>query len=79
MFARRAGCRSSVGGFVSIRHKWLKVALMLMMVGGSLAGPMNPKEIEQQLKIMNENKIVISAPNETGAGGSDDNSDDNLH
>ena len=56
---------------VSIRRKWLKVLMLLMMTGASLAGPMNPQEIDEQMHIMNENKITIPDEDHKGDGGRD--------
>jgi hypothetical protein len=59
--------------YTSMKRKWLKVLLMLMMAGASFFGPMNPKEIEELLHIMNETKIEFTIPDESYKGdGSED-------
>jgi len=45
--------------------------MLLMMTGASLAGPMNPQEIEEQMHIMNENKITIPDEDHKGDGRRD--------
>ena len=54
-----------------MKRKWLKVLMMLMMAGASFAAPMNPKEIEDLMHIMNETRIEFTIPDEDhkGEGG----------
>jgi hypothetical protein len=56
---------------VSMKRKWLKVLMMLMMACASFGGPMNPKEIEDLMHIMNETRIEFTIPDENhkGEGG----------
>jgi len=56
---------------VSMKRKWLKALLMLMMAGASFGGPMNPKEIEDLMHIMNETRIEFSIPDENHKGEGD--------
>jgi hypothetical protein len=55
-----------------MKRKWLKVLMMLMMGGASFGGPMNPREIEDLMHIMNETRIEFTIPDENhkGEGGS---------
>jgi hypothetical protein len=54
-----------------MKRKWLKVLMMLMMAGASFGGPMNPREIEDLMHIMNETRIEFTIPDEShkGEGG----------
>ena len=54
-----------------MKSKWLKVLMMLMMAFASFGGPMNPKEIEDLMHIMNETRIEFTIPDEDykGDGG----------
>ena len=56
------------GGILSIKRKWLKVSLLLMLAFASFAAPMNPQEIEDLLRVMNETRIESSLP-EQGRDG----------
>ena len=51
-----------------MKRKWLRAFLLLMMAGASFVGPMNPKEIEELLHIMNETKVEFTIPDETHKG-----------
>ena len=57
---------------MSIKRKWLKALLMSMMAGsssvGPIVGPMNPKEIEEILHIMNQTKVEFTLPDESQKG-----------
>jgi hypothetical protein len=54
---------------MSIKRKWLKVLMLLMMGGASFVGAkMNPKEIEDVLHIMNETKVEFTIPDEDYKG-----------
>ncbi len=55
-------------GYVSIKRKWLKALLMLMMAGSSFMGPMNPREIEELMYIMNETRIEFTIPDADDKG-----------
>jgi hypothetical protein len=54
-----------------MKRKWLKVLMMLMMAGASFGGPMNPREIEDLMHIMNQTRIEFTVPDENhkGEGG----------
>ena len=54
-----------------MKRKWLKALLMLMIAGSSFVGPMNPKEIEDLLRIMHETRVEFTIPDEShkGEGG----------
>jgi hypothetical protein len=54
-----------------MKRKWLKVLMMLMMAVASFGGPMNPKEIEDLMYVMNETRIEFTIPDENhkGEGG----------
>ncbi len=54
-----------------MKRKWLKVLMMLMMAGASFGGPMNPREIEDLMHIVNETRIEFTIPDENhkGEGG----------
>jgi hypothetical protein len=47
-----------------MKRKWLKALFLVMMAGASFVGPMNPKEIEEILHIMNETQVVFTIPDE---------------
>lgn len=53
---------------MSIKRKWLKALLLLMIAGSSFFGPMNPQEIEELLHIMNETKVEFTIPDESQKG-----------
>ena len=54
---------------MSMKRKWLKVLMLLMMGGASFVGAkMNPKEIEDVLHIMNETKVEFTIPDEDHKG-----------
>jgi len=54
--------------FVSMKRKWLKVLAILMMAVASFGSPMNPKEIEDLMHIMNETRIEFTIPDEDDKG-----------
>ena len=47
-----------------MKRKWLKVLMLLMMAGASFGSPMNPKEIEELMHIMNQTRIEFTLPDE---------------
>lgn len=49
-------------GLVSIKRKCLKVLFMLMMAVASFGSPMNHKEIEDLMRVMNETRVELSIP-----------------
>ena len=53
---------------VSMKRKWLKALMLLMMAGASIGGPMNPKEIEDLIHVMNETRIEFTIPDENSKG-----------
>jgi hypothetical protein len=53
---------------MSMKRKWLKALLMLMMAGSSFMGPMNPREIEELMYIMNQTRIEFAIPEEDDKG-----------
>jgi hypothetical protein len=58
---------------MSMKRKWLRVLMLVIMGGASFVGArMNPKEIEDVLHIMNETKVEFSVPDK------DHNGDGNL-
>ena len=54
-----------------MERKWLKVLMLAMMAVASFGGPMNPKEIEDLMYIMNQTRIEWTVPDEddNGDGG----------
>lgn len=57
---------------MSLKRKWLRALFLLMLAGASFGGPMNPKDIEDLLHIMNETKVEFTIPDE-GDKGDDGN------
>jgi hypothetical protein len=51
-----------------MKRKWLKALMLLMMAGASFGGPMNPKEIEDLMHVMNETRIEFTLPDEDDKG-----------
>jgi hypothetical protein len=51
-----------------MKRKWLKVLMLLMMAGASFGSPMNPKEIEELMHIMNQTRIEFTLPDEDDKG-----------
>ncbi len=45
-----------------MKRKWLRALFVLLMLGASFGGPMNPKEIEDLMYVMNETRIEIHDP-----------------
>ena len=56
---------------MSIKRKWLKVFVLLMMGVASGVGAVNPKEIGEMIHIMNEQKIEFSIPDDSDDGDGD--------
>jgi hypothetical protein len=54
-----------------MKRKWLKVLLMALMAGASFGALMNPKEIEDLMRIMNETSVEFTLPDENGKGEGD--------
>jgi hypothetical protein len=53
---------------MSMKRRWLRAIFLLMMAGTSFSGPMNPKDIEDLLHIMNETKVEFTIPDESHKG-----------
>jgi hypothetical protein len=54
---------------MSVKRKWLRVLMLLMIGGASMVGAKtNPKEIEDILHIMNETKVEFTIPDEDHKG-----------
>jgi hypothetical protein len=53
---------------MSMKRKWLKVLLMGMMAAFSFTGPMNPREIEEMMLIMNQTRIEFTIPEKDDKG-----------
>lgn len=51
-----------------MRRKWLKILMLAMMAGTSFGSPMNPKEIEDLMYIMNRTRIEFTLPDEADKG-----------
>jgi hypothetical protein len=51
-----------------MKREWLKVLMLLMMAGASFGSPMNPKEIEELMYIMNQTSIEFILPDEDDKG-----------
>jgi hypothetical protein len=54
--------------FVSIKSKWLKALMMVMLAVTSFGGPMNPREIEDLMRIMNQTQIEYTIPDKDKNG-----------
>jgi len=54
-----------------MKRKWLKVLAILMMAVAAFGGPVNPKEIEDLMHIMNETRIEFTIPDEDDKGDGD--------
>jgi hypothetical protein len=54
---------------MSMKRRWLRALFLVMMTVSSFGGaPMNPKEIEDLLHVMNETKVEFSLPDEGDKG-----------
>ena len=49
-------------------RKWLKALFLGMMAIGSFASPMDPKEIEELMRTMNQTRIEFTLPDEDYKG-----------
>lgn len=56
---------------MSIRRKWLKIVMLLLLAGASMSGAMNPQEIEEQMRIMNANQVTATDEDHKGDGDTD--------
>jgi hypothetical protein len=54
---------------MSMKRKWLRMVFLVMMALATFGGsPVNPKEIEDLLHVMNEAKIEFTIPDENHKG-----------
>ena len=54
---------------MSFKRKWLKALFLVMMALSAFGGaPMNPKEIEDLLHVMNETKVEFTIPDDSHKG-----------
>jgi len=53
---------------MSMKRKWLRAVFLVMLAAASFGGPMNPKDIENLLHIMNETKVEFTIPDESDNG-----------
>ncbi|MGB6484064.1 MAG: hypothetical protein WBE86_11320 [Candidatus Acidiferrales bacterium] len=53
---------------MSIKRKWLRAIFLVMLAGASSFGGINPKDIDDTLRIMNETKVEFTIPDESGKG-----------
>lgn len=51
-----------------MKRKWLKVLMLAMMACAPFGGPINPKEIEDLMHIMNQTRIEFTLPDEDDEG-----------
>ena len=51
-----------------MKRKWLKVLMLTMMAGASFGSPMNTKEIEDLMYVMNQTRIEFTVPDEDDSG-----------
>jgi hypothetical protein len=72
---RASGALVSLNGFlpvevgVSLKDKLRKVLLLAMLgMGGVMGAAMNPKEIEDLMRIMNQTQIEVVVKEESGDG-----------
>ena len=56
-----------------MKRKWLKVLMLAMMASASFGSPMNPKEIEDLMFVMNQTRIEFTVPDEDDKGDGDKN------
>lgn len=52
---------------MSIKHKWLRAILLVMV---ACAGAFRPKDIQDLLHIMNETKVEFTIPDDDSSGDS---------
>lgn len=53
---------------MSIKRTWLKALLLSMLAVCSFGGAMNPQDIENLLRVMNETSVEIMNPDEDHKG-----------
>lgn len=54
---------------MSIKRKCLRLVFLVMLATASFASPMNPKEVEDLLQIMNETRVELSADRTNNGDG----------
>ena len=54
-----------------MKRKLLKVIMLVMMASASFASPMDPKEIEELMHVMNETRIEFTISDENHDGDAD--------
>ena len=64
-----------------MKRKWLKVLMLAMMAGASFGSPMNPKEIEDLMYVMNQTRIEFTVPDDddNGEGGKTDTHQETMN
>lgn len=53
---------------MSFNHKWLKAFALAMMAIGSFGSPMDPREIEELMRTMNQTRIEFTLRDEDDKG-----------
>ena len=53
---------------MSIKRKWLKLLVLMMMGTASAFSPVNPQELWEIMHIMNETKVEFTIPDESDKG-----------
>lgn len=53
---------------MSLNHKWLKAFALAMMAIGSFGSPMDPREIEELMRTMNQTRIEFTLADEDYKG-----------
>ncbi len=53
---------------MSFNRKWQKVLVLAMMAIGPFESPVNPREIEELMRTMNQTRIEFTLPNEDDKG-----------
>lgn len=61
---------------MSLNRKWLKALAIAMMAIGSFGSPMDPREIEELMRTMNQTRIEFTLPNEDYKGDGEKPTDD---
>jgi hypothetical protein len=53
---------------VSLHRNWLKALALAMMAIGSFGSPVDPREIEELIRTMNQTRIEFTLPDEDCKG-----------
>lgn len=53
---------------MSLHRKWLKALALAMMAIGSFGSPVDPREIEELIRTMNQTRIEFTLPDEDSKG-----------